>query len=154
MIESVRRGERGLSLAEIVVALGLVTVLVLVLAALSFSALGSGQKSDDLGMAVQVAQQQLRKAAAQAKSDPSFWGMDYLAAPWTTGSVKVGNTHFEFEVFAQTLMDPSTGQPVGGNPVNANRVKKVDIVVSWENDRHQAGRGKQSTRASCLVTES
>lgn len=153
MIKLVKRGEGGLSLAEIIVALGIITVLVLLLAALSFSALGSGQKSDDLGMAVQVAQQQLRKVAAQAKSDPNFWGSDYLATPWTTGSVKVGTTHFDFEVFAQTLMDQSSGQPLGGNPVNSNRVKKVDIVVSWDNDRHQAGRGRQSTEASCLVTE-
>lgn len=154
MIRSVQNGRgRGLSLAEVMVALGLITFMILALAGLSFSTLSSSQKSGDVALATQVAHQQLKRSVETARADPNFWAADHLAAPWTTGTVTVGSTEFRFEVFAQTLVDSVAGTELGGDPANSNRVKKVDIVVSWMSSGPRVGYGKLSTHASCLVNE-
>lgn len=141
---------KGLSLAEIVLSLGLLSVIILVLAGLSYSAATANQKSEHLAVALQLANQQLRRAAQAAAVDTAFWNSDHLSVPWTTGSVKMGSTTYEYEVFDQTLLDDS-GQPLGES--TSSRVKKMDIVVTWFGQGARVGQGERVARASCLVNE-
>ncbi len=97
-----------------------------------------------------MANQQLRKAAQAAAVDTTFWDSDHLAVPWASGSVNLGSTTYEYEVFDQTLLDDS-GQPLGES--TSTRVKKMDIVVTWFGQEARVGHGERVARASCLVNE-
>ena len=146
-------GSRGFSLAELLLAFGLLTISILALGGLSLSAIKASQKSSDVVDASQVAVQQLARVSETAKADPSFWAADHQGTPYTNGTIKVGKTEFSYEIFSQTLQNAVTSQELG-NGVAGNRIKKMDIVVTWFGDAEREGYGKRSIRESCLVNES
>ncbi len=134
------------------VAVGLITVAILFLMGLTTAAVRSSNKSANLYPGYQVARKELARVTAAAATDPTFWDQDYLTTPWESGSLRVGNTEFNFEVFAQTLGDRTTGAPLGTATSANNRVKKVDIVVRWWGGERQ-GHGELAVRATQLVNE-
>lgn len=139
-------------MAELILAVGLITVAILFLVGLSTATLRASDKSSKLYPGYQVARKELDRVCSSAAGDPNFWLQDYLATPWESGSIRVGTTEFNFEIFARTLLDESTSAPLGTSTSANNRVKKVDIVVSWSGGERQ-GQGQLRVRASQLVNE-
>lgn len=139
-------------MAELILAVGLITLTILFLLGLSTATLRASNKSANLYPGYQVARKELDRVAAAAAGDPAFWIQDYTASPWESGSVRVGGTEFTFEIFARTLIDQSSSAPLGTTTSAENRVKKVDVVVRWWGGDRQ-GHGQLMVRASQLVNE-
>lgn len=133
------KGRRGLSLAEVLLALLVVILLILTLAAMSFSMLRSNKKSTDRPVGYLAAQQILARELYGVQSDnppgtkAAFWAGNWPNTPWRSGQEVVNQTQFQYAIYAVTLQDVVSGAPLGNQPptfVN-NRVKKVDIRVDW-----------------------
>lgn len=142
----------GLSLAEVLLALGLLAIGILTLSGLSLSALKAGQKSSSVMEAGQIAVMKLEEVGATARADSSFWLADHLATPYEEGSVKVGKTEYTYRVFSRTLLDQTSGTELGSG-VSNNRLKKLDIEISWFGDSQRDGYGKRTLRESCLLNQ-
>jgi hypothetical protein len=142
----------GFSLAELLLAFGLLTIGILALIGLSITALKSGQKSSDSIDAAQVATRQLADVRQRAASDADFWQAEHKTVPYETGAVRVGKTDFTFECYSETLLNGETGEALGSG-VDGNRVKKLDIVVTWLGEGPKSGYGRRTLRESCLVNE-
>lgn len=143
----------GFTIAELILAFGLLSIGILALGALSLSALKAGQKSTNVFDASQVAVKQLATRAEIAASDPDFWDTDHTVTPYAEGTQMVGKTEYQFRVYASTLMNAETGDTLGAG-VPDNRVKKMDIVIEWYAESGSSGYGKKSLRQTCLVNES
>lgn len=140
----------GFTLAEILLAFALLATTILTLVALSFYAYKAGKKSSNKTEASQIAVSLLSSVSHSAASDPAFWSADHLSTPYRSGTRKVGKTEYEFEVFSETLINETNGDPLGGAD---NRIKKIDVVVKWFGDSNKEGFGKRSIRNSCLANE-
>ncbi|MBI3925298.1 MAG: hypothetical protein HY319_07155 [Armatimonadetes bacterium] len=150
------RGKKAATLIELVLAVGLLAVALLAVLALAIAAIRSEQKRTDTGTADQVAERQLNRELAAARTDPAFWSFDYVSPPWKEDSVQVDGTWFDFKIYAQTVDNADLGGDLGTASGRAdNRLKKVDIVVWWWDSSAQArtGYGSLQTRLSRLVSE-
>ena len=141
------------TLAEILLAAGLITMVLLGLVGLTLGTVRSSQKSADLAAAHQIAKRELDRVIEQSMADSTFWDQEHLSTPWATDTVTVGTTEYEYEVFAQTLQNPSQGGALGTSSSPDNRLKKVDIELRWWGDAERDGYGKLSVRATRLVNE-
>lgn len=151
LFSSARR-EVAFTLAEILLALGLISVSILTLMALSISTMKANRKSTYVVDASQVAMKLMAEVADRAAGDPGFWNSDFRTDPYEKGTHKAGRTEYEYRVFAQTLVDKQSGAELG-SAAPSNRVKKMDIVVEWQANSPGAGQGKRTVRGSCLVNE-
>lgn len=85
-------------------------------------------------MGVLVAERTLSEEIYKAQNDippgakTNFWGNPWDVTPYKTGVIRTNETDYQYWLYAETLTDVVTGLPLGGA---TNRVKKVDIVVSW-----------------------
>ena len=156
---------RGLSLAEVLLALLVVVLLVLTLAGMSFSMLRSNQKSTDRSVGYLAAQQILARELYQVQdnqppgSRAAFWSGNWTTTPWRTGQEVVNRVPFQFAIYAVTLQDVVSGQPLGNEPAVGflnNRVKKIDIRVEWSQspDGTRGGSGRLSSTSTRCLSES
>lgn len=154
-----RISRRAFSLAELLVALGLISVAILGLLALSIALAKGNQEGIDKTIGGEVASQLTDRLVAQLRSDTppgtrsGFWNNDYTATPWDQGTFQNNGTTYNYKLYAETVRDTS-GQPVGGGTAG-NRLKKVDVYVWWwdsETKAHQ-GYGELKVLSTRLVSE-
>lgn len=149
MVSAINR-PRAFSLAELVLALGLITVVVLGLAGLALYSMTAGQKSRDLAAGELVAEQALERLVYDAESNPgaAVWGQDSATAVYAQQLVTLDPTVFNVTTYvtnvAPTTFDPATNQ----------RLKRLDVVVIWqEAQQGKANQGRLQVASSRLLHE-
>jgi uncharacterized protein (TIGR02598 family) len=140
--------QAGFSIAEVILALGLLSVAVLALIGLATTALQARQKSDDTVIAKQVAESQLTRVIELALDDEAYRNSFFDASgtePFNEGNVTVGDTEYSFSISVNDL----------NLDVEPNRLVKVEAVVSWwgGEESGRQGAGRLSTKLSRLVNE-
>ena len=136
---------------ELLFALTLIGIAALTLVALSFTAVASRQKAENISDAMLVAEEQLNLAVRSIESIPeadhsAFWD-NPLTTPYSEGTVAIGETDYNFRVEA---VDVATGT------VAPNRLRKLDITVWWwsqQPGQAKAGSGQLHYSTSRLVRE-
>lgn len=136
---------------ELMLALTLIAIAALTLVALSFTAISSRQKAENITDATLIAQEQLAVAVHRIETLPfadhaTFWDAA-PTGPISQGSVDIGETKYDFKIEAA---DVNTGT------VPPNRMRKLDITVWWwggEQQGGRAGQGQLQYNASRLVRE-
>lgn len=133
-------------------AVGLLTIVILALVALTTSSLRANEKAARVGPAGQVAESLLNKAIYDAQNDSppgaraAFWAANGPLHP--AQQTSVGGVLYDYTVYAESI-------PAGTGP--GNRLKKVDVQLSWFNTAGtggvRAGYGKMELHATRLVNE-
>ncbi len=154
---------RGFTLAEVLLAIGLIAVALLALIGHSTLLMGAAQKSDDTSVAAAVARSHLDRLASQVALDqPSgqrqrVWAQTSSTAPFVTVNERVGSTEYQVEVFVSDIVNARTGFPLGTGPTGAEnpktRLKQIEAVVTWWDSKTQdrPGYGKLEHRAARLL---
>ncbi|ODT72645.1 hypothetical protein ABS71_07660 [bacterium SCN 62-11] len=153
------RNRRGFSLAELVIAVALLAIMILGVMALSISVLKTERKANDLTAGKLVAQSVMSQLLDKLRSDTpagvraTFMAYNTANVAFDSGTVVVQRTSYQYNVFVSTVTD-SAGNPVGG-ALSSNRLKNVEIQVSWWNGaaQNRAGYGSLKTSLSQLVAE-
>jgi Tfp pilus assembly protein PilV len=141
------------------VALGLISVAVLSVLALSISIAKSNQEGSDRAVGGVVAKQLVNRLIGQLRSDlpagtyARFWTDEHDTTPFESDTFRSNNTDFQYKIFAQSVTD-SSGDSVGGTTPE-NRLKKVDVFVWWWNSEteERQGYGKLEIRNTRLISE-
>lgn len=160
----VGRGSDGFSLAEVLLAIGLLAVALLALIAQSTLLAKANQKQDDSAVASDVAQGILERIIRQAEQDPAanqnLWGANSATTALISATEKVGFTEYRYQLFVSDVTSQVTGQVVGtgstGSESPDTRLKRLEIKVEWwggEVQTHSEA-GKLSVEAArlCKVT--
>lgn len=150
---------RGFNFAELMLAVGVLSLVILTLVALVGATLRSNSKSSTLGKATAVADELLQQTIYDVQADnggvlaTSFWATEGV---WrdsaANGQIVRGGTTYDYTIDVATLM-------AGGSPMGAptNRVKKIDVTVEWWNSRanggDRQGQGKLRTCVTQLMNE-
>jgi uncharacterized protein (TIGR02598 family) len=122
----------GYNLAEVMLAVGLAVVVVLALLGVGLNATRSNQKATDSVAGQLTADTMLENVlhdAAKDSADP-LWTASSQTTAFKTGSLQVGATVFNYQVFAydvQVTADPNP-PPAPGAP---QTLKKVNVEVTW-----------------------
>lgn len=121
---------RAFSLLEVLFALTVLTLAGLSLLSVCGSAVRASRKSETLAAGHNMAERMLNRAVSMAQGDDRarFWGENFPSPnrPFLEGTEGVGKDVFTYKVFAVTVPGLNTSG-------TANRLKKLDAVVSWEN---------------------
>lgn len=141
------------------VALGLISVALLAVLALSISVARGNREGVDKTVGNVVATQLIDRLIDQLRADrppgvkANFWGSDFIGSPFDQGTYTNNETEYQYKIFARTLND-STGTSIGGVTPD-NRLKKVDIEVFWWDSETQdrQGYGELKVTASRLLSE-
>lgn len=131
----------GATLAELVLALGLATMVILVSIGLVLSALKSGNKSTDASTAEALAQDTLENFIYGLPDSGPFWTATSFASPYQQDQVTLGTQDF----FRTTeVVDQGSHSP---------GVRQIVIRISWEGGQTgRAGEGRQVREVSRLVS--
>jgi len=155
-----RGGSGGFSLAETIIAMGVIAGVFLVVAALFTQLLRGTQKEADVTAGTLLTQKVMtdRLQRIYANLDPVFPSKDQFFstdAPALEGTVILNKTTYSYRITHQTIDNVDTGEPLGGDPSNQNRVKKLDALVWWgeEPEAVRSGTGLQRMRATRLINE-
>lgn len=141
------------TLAEVLLALALVTIVLLSVVGLALNAMSAMSKSVDVSAGISVAEQQIERLAYDAESAPSsaFWTFNNQVNTYSTGQVTVGASRFNTATYVSDVADS------GGNfVVSGKRLKQVKTVVIWSDagpDGKKAGKGTLRASAARLVHE-
>lgn len=146
----------GFSLAEVMVAAGLLAVVLLALMGLITSTLSINQKASLLGPATQVCDSLIQRTIYQVSDDSpagthdSFWNHS-AATPWR-GPLQenIGGVDYKYVLYASDAKDTG-GVPLGGT-APGNRVKKLDLDLWWW-DRQKSHYGRLEIQGTRLVHE-
>ncbi len=153
-----RSGRGGLSLAEVLVAIVILSVVLLSLIAVLGSSLKSDRKAFLMSGAANLADSELDRLLQSVKSDQpagtraQFWDSDHPSSgePLRSGQVTVSHIQYSFAIYCQTVLDTS-GTPVGDPN---HRLKQVDIVVDWyRSTTAKLGQGETTYRQRRLFSE-
>ena len=136
---------------ELMLSLTLITVAALTLVALSFTAVASRQKAENITDAMLVAEEQLALAVHSVETlsqtdHAGFWD-NPQTEPYSEGTILIGETDYNFRV---TVQEVPTGTAA------PNRLRKMDIVVWWWSEKPgeaRVGSGQLNYSASRLVRE-
>lgn len=136
-----RSGRRGFTLVEVLLATAVLGATLLTLVSVCGLGLRANKKSLYALTAAQVAERQLDRWISRAvvNDEPSgarrqFWTDEGL---WKQGEETIGGVKYEYRISIRTV-------PGAGDAVPNNRLKKVDIEVSWlEGEREGLGRLKE-----------
>lgn len=134
-------------------------VLILSIIALSTAALSGDQKAEMRQVALALADAELNRFAkevsvANSAARNAFWASNDGAytGSGTHSSLGANNTEFTLEYRFITLM--AAGDTLGSERPN-NRLRKVDLAVSWWNgESGKPGYGQLSVKTTRLVRES
>ena len=152
---------RGFSLAEALIGIGMAAVLILSILALSTAALSGDQKAEMRQVALAMADAELNRFArevsvANSAARNGFWaaGDGPYSGAGTQPILKANNTEFSFEYRSVGLLNQITGASLGNEREN-NRLRKVDLTVSWWNgDEGKPGYGQLAVKSTRLLRES
>ena len=127
--------------------MALVTVVLLTLVALSLTAMKSNRKATDSTTGQLLAEQRIDQLVYGMQSDTNaaIWGHS-LPSAYSMEPLNVSDTDFTVAVYARDP-DPSLVTP--------NRLKRVEVVVSWWNagSGNRAGMGRLEARFVRIVRE-
>jgi type II secretory pathway pseudopilin PulG len=141
------------TLAEVLLALALVTIVLLSVVGLALNAMSAMSKSVDVSAGLNVAEQEIERLAYDAENAPTaaFWTFSNQVNTYSTGQVVVGASRFSTATYVTDVADS------GGNFVVAGkRLKQVKAVVVWSDagaDGKKAGKGTLRATAARLVHE-
>lgn len=130
-----------MSLAEVLLSLGMCVVVILSAMALSISALRSNEKSADLIVAQAYANQVLDKFIYDlpAASEP-FWASSSFTNPYLQDSAQLGTTRYDAQLHLLPLSTVSPG------------LLRCVVNVSWKSGQQGRGiQGIQATEISRLI---
>ena len=154
-------GYRGLSLAEIIVAIAILAITLFSLLSVLVSGMQADKKAFLLATASNLADTELERAiqgVAQADQGTrdAFWNGEFPhpGSPYRSGTRTVNNTQFDFSIHAVTVFDTS-GVAVGDTEGdNDHRLKQLDIYVRWyESSTAKLGQGQTVHHQRRLITE-
>jgi hypothetical protein len=156
----------GFSLAEAVIGIGMAAVLILSIIAITTAALSGDQKAEMRQIALVTADSELNRfarsvAVVGSSARDSFWstadstsGPVPYAGAGARSSLQANRTDFELEYQFETVGKP-TGSGTLGDENPDNRLRKVDLTVSWWNgEQGKPGYGRLSVTSTRLVRES
>jgi hypothetical protein len=140
-------------------AVGVTALSILSVGLVLFSILRTDRKTVDTSVGGLVARQVLDRAIDRVRADQpagtkaQFWGGSFVTTPFEAGNLTNNGTSFHYEVRAETVQD-TTGTDVGST-LPSNRLKKVDVVVTWwGSEQHdRSGYGELRVETSRLVGE-
>ena len=110
---------RGFSLGELLVTMGLLATAILALLGLSILIAQADREGVDTRVAAVVASSLVEKLVDQVRADSptgtaaNFWDNDHVGTPWESGVVTNNGTQYQYRILARTVRD-SVGDPVGG----------------------------------------
>jgi Tfp pilus assembly protein PilV len=141
-------------MAELMLAVGLISVVVLAVLGLGISVLRGTRKSIDSTSGQQVAESELQRViyAAESNTADPLWSANSPTTPYTSYPVVVKSTSYQVAVYAQELVDSSTSLPLGNTTFNQSL--KVDVRVNWwdtAGQGSQVGYGNLQASASQVV---
>lgn len=126
----------GFSLAELIVALGIMGLALLVL----FSVLATGNRSQrkmqDEDAAYRLADQEMSRLIYSLENDSppgvkaSFWASDFPPSgpSWRGSKVQFNRTDYDYQIHTETLLDTTSGVPLGAP---GGQLKLIHVAVSW-----------------------
>lgn len=144
------------TLAEVLIAGFLMTIIILVLIGLSISLLRGTQKASDTTVA-QVASEHILNSLIYDVQPGSpgystFWSNSSYSRP---GNYRMNRTDFSYQIDASSVVD-STGTPIGSGFAQ-NRLKEVQLSIYWWDSDQQAssrqGYGKLEFHTVRLLAE-
>jgi Tfp pilus assembly protein PilV len=127
------RKNKAFTLAELLLAVGLISIVVLTVLGLGISVLSGTRKSIDTTVGQQIAEAELQRSIYQAEdssSDP-LWSASSPSDSFQNYTIAVKSTSYAVALYAQDLYDSSTGLALGNSTFNKS--KKVDARVTWWN---------------------
>lgn len=134
---------QAVTLAEILIALGLLVVVVLLAIALGISSLRTNQKGSDLTVGSAWGTQILENFVyGLPDSNGPFWSSSSYTSPYQTDNIQLSNTAYQARLFIADMGTLGTG------------TKLVTVNVTWGNGtvgQSKAGVGLQSTSISRLL---
>lgn len=130
---------RGFSLMEVLVSLGIMAIALLALVTVLVTGLRAEDNSTQRKAGQDVAERVLGRTLGKLKQlseaeNNDFWNREHSAPsdPWLAGVEKRDGYDYHYKIFSSTVVNKSTGQPFGeAHGYEFNRLKKVDVVVSW-----------------------
>ena len=142
---------RAFTLAELMLAVGLIAVVVLSVLGLGISVLRGSRKAIDTTVGQQVAEGELQRVIYQAEANTAdpLWSQNSATTAYLTYPIVVKNTTFSVALYAQDLVDSSTGLPLGNTTFNQSL--KVDARVSWWDSNGNQGYGNLQASASQVI---
>lgn len=143
---------RGLSLMEVIVAVGLIALAALAVLSVCSSVLEYRRQSTDALNAARVTDMVIERVVASLTKDTpagtrdDFWASSfpYPDTPYKEGTHKVGDREFSYAVFAEDI--PGIGDASADPP---NLLRRLDVYVWWEEDRGL--KGSKRTVATRLI---
>ena len=146
-------GDRAFGLMELLVSLTIISLAILLTVGIFLSGVKGMQKGQDLSAGTLVASSVLAEEffriqnGEAAIDSATFFSQD---TPVLTGQRVAGTTTFDYEIRHKLIRDVH-GDPIGER-LTENRLKKVDILVSWSGGK-SAGQGKLEVALSKLVSQ-
>ena len=133
--------KKGLTLAEVLLSLGLCVVVVLSAIALSISALRSNNKSSDSITAQSRAGQVLEEFVyALPPSNASFWSQSSFSSPYQQDATQIGDKTYNSQVFLTSLGSTSPG------------LFRCSVNTTWQGGQAgAAGQGKQVVEVARIL---
>ena len=146
----------GFSLAEVLLAIGLVSIALLALVAQGTVLVGASQKQENRTAGIDVARSIIAQEQAKLFNDASAFSHSSVVNPLSQGIEQVGATDYNWELYLIDIADADTGEPVGTGPAGAEsstKLKRMEVRVSWWNQDNpvRQGVGKLETRLAQLV---
>lgn len=153
----------GMTLAEVLLAIGLLTVALLALIGQSALLANSSQKMDDQTVALDIAQSVLERHARAAQLDQPpgenalVSARNDVATPYSEADELVGGTTYSYQLYISDVMNSTTSEILGTGPSgteSANvKLKRFDVKVAWwgGDQQQRAGYGNLEVRSTRLV---
>lgn len=152
------------TLAEVLLALGLITIAILALLAQDTYLLSSNQKLDDTTIACDVATSALARTTQQIERDQpanrlaTAWASNDTLTPFAIGTERVGTTDYSYEVFITDVVNQTNGKILGSGSTGTEnpdtRLKLLTVSVTWWDQKKggsSAARGSLKTEQSKLL---
>ncbi len=134
---------QAVTLAETLIAVGLLVVVVLLAVALGISSLRTNQKGSDLTVGSAWGTQVLENFVYSVPdSTASFWTTSSYTSPYQTDNIQLGSTDYQAKLFITDMATLGSG------------TKLVTVNVTWGSGtigQTKAGIGLQSTAISRLL---
>ena len=131
----------GLTLAEVLLSLGLIAVAVLSAIALSIAAMRSTTKSSDVMVAQAYAGQVVDEFVyGLPPSSDAFWSVASYASPYQQDTAQLGDKTYLANLYLENLTTASPG------------LLRCTVNVTWQSGQvGQAGQGRQVAETSRLL---
>ena len=141
MAPILKPGSNGLTLAEVLLSLGLATVVILSAIALSISAMRSTTKSSDVMVAQAYAGEVVDEFVyALPPSTDAFWTMSSFSSPYQQDTAQLGDKTYQANLYLTPLSAASPG------------LLRCSVNVTWQSGQiGQAGQGIQVAEISRLL---